>query len=69
MRGSGRQLFEQRIEPVRAAASRDLSASRSLRERVHLVLQQRVGALYFFVAHEQAFDALGDLVNMGCRGI
>jgi hypothetical protein len=33
------------------------------RERFDLFLQQRIGALHLFMAHEQAFDTLGDLID------
>lgn len=68
MGGIGRQLLEQGIEPSARRGKPGLERIAFARQRVHLVLQQRIGALYFFMAHKQAFDTLGDLFNTaGCR--
>jgi len=68
LRGIGRELIEEGIEPRACRGQAGLERVAFPRERLHLVLQQRIGALYFFMAHEQAFDTLGDLFNTArCR--
>ena len=68
MGGICRQPLEQRIEPRARRGEPRLERIAFARERVDLVLQQRIGALHFFVAHEQTLDALGDLVDTArCR--
>ena len=68
MGGVGRQLLEERVEPGARRGQARLERIALARERIHLVLQQRIGALHFLVTHEQALDTFGDLFNTArCR--
>ena len=48
---------------LRAASRRDLECVAFARELFELLREQRIGALHFLVAHQEALDALGDLVD------
>ncbi len=63
-----RQPFEQGIEARACRNEPRLQGVAFARERIDLLLQQRIGALHLFVTHKQSFNTLGDLIDRAGGG-
>ena len=62
------QAIDQRVDAVTRCTQTGFEQVAFMAELLDLLCQQGIGALQFFVAHKQAFHALGDLIDLGGVG-